>query len=185
MLAPVQDRFPSDPFQDVLSVYMGSTAPSDFPGRLEPYFKGLNKWLPVVDEERLYRRWHDLLGGHYDASVSLLILSCFLLVGVSQSQSVESRTSNLELYVRIVSFRSALLMRLEMSLEVLQVSVLLALYEHLEGSHVAAAGTIASATRIADGLGYLHWHCGSRSDEARLVDEEGRRIAWCLYALER
>lgn len=185
MVATVQNRFPSDPFQDVLSLYLESTAPRDLPRRLEPYFKGLNKWLPVVDEESLYRLCDELPRGHYDASVSMLTLSCLLLARVGQSQRVENRTSNLELYVRIISFRSAFLMRLEMSMEMLQVSVLLALYEHLEGSHVAAAGTIASATRIAEGLGYLHWHCGSKSDEVCLVDEEGRRVAWCLYALER
>ena len=71
-----------------------------------------------------------------------------------------------------------------MSLMILQAKTLMALYEHLQGNHIAAIGTISSASASAKAMGYFQWHCRGLPNSIE-IDKEGERVTCCLYTLER
>ncbi|KIX01503.1 uncharacterized protein Z518_09229 [Rhinocladiella mackenziei CBS 650.93] len=156
----------------------------DVAGNIDPYFKSFNKWLPVVDASSLYRRCDDLPSSQ-DAEFSILLLTCVLLARVSQPSRADDKQQNDGLYMTISLSLTSLTSKGSLSLEMLQAEILLALYEHLDANHVAAAATIASAAVIAGNLGLFQWQCQAVPSQRVLVDEEMCRVAWCLYILER
>lgn len=188
IITPLHHRISTDPlghyFEDGFAVRLARSLRPDFPGHIEAYLEGLNKWLPVVDDSVLTSRCGDPLA-YQDEAFCALLLTCMLLSRVSRPRVLdEACIGNHELYLTITVSHASLLSKGVKSLDIVQSKILLAFYEHLQANHVAAVGSLSSAAAVAGAIGLFRWHCKADSGPI-FVDIQGQREVCCLFVLER
>lgn len=143
-----------------------------------PYLKTLNEWLPVVLSSELDECISSMLSVP-DGESSLLIYSCYLL---SRICGDETHPEVEGLYLKCKGFFTLLASQRRSSIKLVQVGLLLSLYEYLEAMIDVAMTTIASATVLADHTGLFLERDGIDCC-TKLTHSE--RIWWGLFILER
>ncbi|EED16785.1 conserved hypothetical protein [Talaromyces stipitatus ATCC 10500] len=143
-----------------------------------PYLETLNEWLPVVLPGEVDDSISSILSSQ-DSESSLLLYSCYLL---SQICGNEPLSNVDELYFRCKGFFTLLVSQRRNSEKLVQIGLLLSLYEYLQAMIDVALTTIASSTLLADHIGlFLERDGGGHS--TRLTSS--KRIWWSLFILER
>jgi hypothetical protein len=146
-----------------------------------PYVETLNEWLPVVLSSELDDCAERILVSP-DGESSLLIYSCFLL---SQICGNESHLEVDEFYLKCKGFFTLLISQRRSSEKLVQVGLLLSLYEYLQAMNDVALTTIASSALLSDrtGIFLLHDQDGIGCHTISLT--LSKRIWWILFVLER
>ncbi|KAH8703815.1 hypothetical protein BGW36DRAFT_92502 [Talaromyces proteolyticus] len=145
-----------------------------------PYLETLNEWLPVVLSSELDDCASSILS-FPDSESSLLIYSCFLL---SQICGNESNMEADEFYLKCKGFFTLLVSQRRRSEKLVQVGLLLSLYEYLQAMNDVALTTIASSTLIADHTG-LFLPLDRDGVRCSTTLTLSKRIWWSLFILER
>lgn len=143
-----------------------------------PYLETLNEWLPVVLSSELDECISSILF-FPDSESSLLIYSCFLLSRICGN---ESHLEVEELYSKCKGFFTLLISQRRSSEKLVQVGLLLSIYEYLQAMVEVAMTTIASAALLADHTG-LFLERDSIGCSTKLT--RCKQIWWSLFILER
>lgn len=143
-----------------------------------PYLETLNEWLPVVLSSELDECISSILF-FPDSESSLLIYSCFLLSRICGN---ESHAEVEELYSKCKGFFTLLISQRRSSEKLVQVGLLLSIYEYLQAMIEVAMTTIASAALLADHTSLFLERdsigCGTTLTRSK-------QIWWSLFTLER
>lgn len=151
----------------------------------DTYFRTFNQSLPVVDGEVFYWQLENEdvgLNSHF----STLLLGMFLITHLTPRPGTCKGESGDELYLTLKSIWSLLQSTGKVSLELVQLGILIAAWEHAQALHQDSWLTIGSCIRMAQVLG-LHTcvrQVPPEGDEG-IIFEARRCIWWCLVILER
>jgi hypothetical protein len=152
----------------------GTTVPTLF----SEYFRTIGIWLPaIVSEKALYKR----LQGEPSSEVALLLLSVFLAVQAPERGNPNTLFPQTTIYFAAKSLLSALIGAGVLSLEVVQASVLILLYEAGQGMLNQARMSAAFCSQM--GMRLL----SKRQDNpTRAVDDIDDEKLWsCIMMLDR
>lgn len=153
------------------------------------YFSTFNKSLPLVDErifyeilEKGYSNTNNGIGEcHFDA----LLLGIFLITYLSPSYTTGCEGE--ELYSTLKSIFSLLQSTGSLTLELLQLGVLIASWEYCQAKKKEAWLSVGSCVRMAQMLG-LHDYATQLPPDNEVKEKwfENRRcVWWCVVVLER
>lgn len=150
------------------------------------YFQTFNQSLPIINEKDFYRK---LVKGEVDRNshYGSLLLGMFLITYLTPRLSTDSGESVEELYLILKSIFSLLQSTGKVTLELIQLGVLIASWEHCQALHQESWITIGGCIRVAHILG-LHTcvrqvPTGDESDKVGF--EVTRCVWWCVVVLER
>ncbi|KAE8444877.1 hypothetical protein EG329_014125 [Mollisiaceae sp. DMI_Dod_QoI] len=152
----------------------------------ETYFRTFHQSLPVVDEEIFYWQLENGDAG-LNSHFSSLLLGMFLITHLTPRPSTSSGESGEELYLTLKSIWSLLLGTGKVSLELVQLGLLIASWEHCQALHQDSWLTVGHCVRMAQILG-LHKTVRQlpSTDEGEMVVFEARRcVWWSMVVLER
>ena len=143
-----------------------------------PYLGTLNEWLPVVSSCELDECISSILFCP-DGESSLLIYSCFLL---SQMCGNKSHPEVNELYLKCKGFFTLFVSQRRSSEKLLQIGLLLSVYEYLQAMVDVAMATIASVAFLGDHTGLFLQRDGNGYSTTLTRSKQ----IWCiLFILER
>lgn len=152
----------------------GATLPTVF----SEYFRTIGVWLPaIVFERSLYKR----LQGEPSTEVALLILSMFLAMQVPDPRHRSTTFPQTSTYFAAKSLHSALLGAGAASLEVVQASVLILMYEAGQGmidqARISAAFCSRIGVQVLSKRQYQH---------TQIVDDmDDEKLWWSIMMLDR
>jgi hypothetical protein len=152
----------------------GTTIPTLF----SEYFRTIGIWLPaIVSEKALYKR----LQGEPSSDVALLLLSIFLAVQAPERGNPNTPFPQTTIYFAAKSLLSAIVGAGALSLEVVQASVMILLYESGQGMLNQARMSTAFCCRM--GMRLLSKR---QSNPTRTMDDVDDEKLWtCIMMLDR
>jgi Fungal Zn(2)-Cys(6) binuclear cluster domain len=152
----------------------GATIPTLF----NEYFRTIGIWLPaIVSEKALYKR----LQSEPSSEIALLLLSIFLVVQVPDRSNTKKDFPQTTIYFAANSLHSALVGAGARSLEVVQASVMILLYETghgmLDQARTSAAFCSQFGMRLLSKRKY--------QQTGTVDDTDGEKLCWCIMMLDR
>jgi hypothetical protein len=147
------------------------------------YFRTFHKALPILDQPTFYQQLEPNTTssrGHF----STVLLSIYLVI---QLLPKFSNADSSELYTTLKSIHSLMQSAGNVSTELVQAGLLIAVYEHSQAMHRDAWLTVGSCVRIGHVLG-LHTLIGyvsTGSESQRVEIGSRRRLWWAIVVLER
>jgi hypothetical protein len=172
---PVSLEVHTSTMKEVLRIIVdnGTTIPTLF----NDYFRTIGIWLPaIVSERALYQR----LQSEPSSEVALLLLSIFLVVQVPDRSNVNKEFPQTTIYFAAKSLLSALIGAGALSLDVVQASVMILLYEAGQGMLNQARISAALCSQI--GMMLLSRR---RYQQTGTVDDTDEKLWWCIMMLDR
>jgi hypothetical protein len=147
------------------------------------YFDTLSNRMPSISRSRLYSRLQSIFSNPH-ADFSLLCL-CIHLVVQHPSSYGESMQSSV--YAMIKGHVSLLEAKGFLSLEFVQVRLLLSFFEMSHGLYPAASISIGACARTARALGLnkKRFHSIGSDGTSRQRAEEEKRVWWAIVNLDR
>jgi hypothetical protein len=143
------------------------------------YFELVEKWMPVVDREYLFKRLGTLVAMPSASFSSLLLAICVF---------TQASTDRLDpRYYMVKVFLSLLQSSGRLSEEVVQAQLLVAMYEFSQSLYENAVLSVGICARVGLSMG-LHRTLDSRTpvgDMPSKDTERKRRIWWCVIIFER
>jgi len=174
--SPASLEIHTSTMKEVLRIIVdnGTTIPTLF----SEYFRTIGTWLPtIVSERSLYKR----LQSEPSSEVALLLLSIFLAVQVPDRNNASGDFPQTTIYFAAKSLLSALTGAGVLSLDVVQASVMILLYETGQGMLNQARISAALCSQI--GMRLLSKQGYQQSGMADDTDEE--KLWWCIMMLDR
>lgn len=157
------------------------------PGEIEAtaaeYFETVYHRLPIVSKDRCYERLASLSDGFASADFAALCLSFHLIL-----QQPLPQTNNMQspLYMTVKNIITLLESTNYVSLEVLQVRLIVCFYEIGHGISPANSISIGACSKLARAVGLNKIWLQPVDIEARSIsDEEKRRVWWAVFNLDR
>jgi len=145
------------------------------------YFSTIHSWMPIICKRRFYEHYlNPLSGAANSADVSLLFLCMKLMV------SGKSDNEQRDMYLRAKRWLLDLEIGGGLSLQVMQASLLVALFEFGNAIFPSAYISVGTCARMGVALGF---DVGEEIERLgwlnRVEVEEGRRTWWGVLALDR
>ncbi|RFU29345.1 hypothetical protein B7463_g6992, partial [Scytalidium lignicola] len=146
------------------------------------YFETVHVWMPIISKKRFYD--HHLQPMFYcNADMMLLLLSMKLITAMLPTEATNPRTPA---YYTAKHFYFEIEASGMMSIQVLQASLLLSLYELGHAIYPSAYLSIGACTRYAYALGINKEAKIRASKVLTLVElEENKRVWWGIVILDR
>jgi hypothetical protein len=143
------------------------------------FFETIHPWMPLVSKKRFYdHHLKILLHSHADISLLFLCIKLVTEIPSSDSRSLLYHTAK-HFYLDVESSGIC-------TIQVLQASVLIALYEIGHALYPAAFLSIGACARFAHTLGIRGSGAARPSNVTTLVElEERRRVWWAIVILDR
>ncbi len=175
-VSPASLEIHASTMKEVLRIIVdnGSTIPTLF----NEYFRTIGTWLPViVSEKALYKK----LRSESSSEVALLLLSIFLSVQSPDRDCANKEFPRTKIYFATKSLLSALVSAGALSLEVVQASVMVLLYEVGHGMPSQARVSAALCSQI--GVRFLSTQRYQQTETGDDIDEEN--LWTCIMMLDR
>ena len=160
----------------------------------ENYFRCYQQSIPIINEEEFYWRLENGSGsggGGEDPHFCVLLLAIICITQLFPQQrdgiDIDSSESLGELYPTLKSVYSMLQSTGRVTLEIIQIGILLASYEHAQALHQNAWLSMGSCVRMSQVLG-LHTLLQTpvpADREERIALESRRRLWWAVVMIER
>jgi hypothetical protein len=150
----------------------------------DAYFQNLHRSLPIIDQEQLQRQLANK-DETSQAHFPLVLLSIYLLVTRLLPHNPEKGDD--QLYIQLKSIHSLLQSTGNVSTDLIQAGLMIAVYEHSQAMHRDAWLTVGTCARMGHLLG-LHMLIKLTSPLKGLQRadfEEKRRLWWIIVVLER
>jgi hypothetical protein len=174
--SPASFEIHTSTMKEVLRIIVdnGTTIPTLF----SEYFRTIGTWLPTIASERsLYKR----LQSEPSSEVALLLLSIFLAVQIPDRNNANNGFPQTTIYFAAKSLLSALTGAGALSLDVVQASVMILMYEAGQGmldqARISAALCSQMGMRLLPKQGYQQTGIADGTDEEKLW--------WCIMMLDR
>lgn len=174
--SPTSLEIHASTMEEVLRIIVdnGTTIPTLF----SEYFRTIGVWLPtIVSERALYKR----LQSEPSSEVALLLLSIFLAVQAPDRNNASNDFPQTTIYFAAKSLLSALVGAGALTLDVVQASVMILLYEAGQGMLVQARISAALCSQI--GIRLLSKRGCQQAGTADDIDED--KLWLCIIMLDR
>ena len=184
-------QFPTlrDATMDLFVTRQGSTVLGDVHQMEETaarYFAGIYLRVPILSRRQFLRQVSTMYS-HPRANFTLLCLSIHLLTrrpDEAEAAGHHAQTMHSSTYVMVKSFLGVLQSLTAPTLELVQVMVLVVLYEMGHGIYPAASMSIASCARAARSIG-IHKTQAELGIEEQVAAELRKRLWWAIFDLDR
>ncbi len=154
-------------------------------GTCDKYFKTVHKWLPVISKQRTYSSLAQL-SQKPQAEFALVLLSIFVIIQNPPKDPIERQKQN-SIYLVLKCLHSQVISLLPISLDILQSSLLIAVYEYGHSLRQASYFSMGVCMRAATALELPEKKnpCAKTNCEDWTRAEQEFSLWWCCIIVDK